>query len=152
MRVTYTPEDGEEQVWDFDPRRVRQSEAEMIEKRAGCRWDEWVTLCKAEQAGALRVLLWHLMRRQHPALRFDDVPDFYMGEISVDLDLGELRETRAEVEKRANQFSEDELARALAEIDREVCERMARGEVELGKASARTSADATASPSPSDSA
>lgn len=44
MRVTYAPEDGDKQTWEFHPGRVKRSEAVLIEKRAGVRWDEWVVL------------------------------------------------------------------------------------------------------------
>lgn len=150
MKVTYEPMDAPEQrqEWDFDPARVRRTEAVLIERRSGHRWDEWVDLVKAEEMDALGVLIWHLMRRQHPALRFEDVPDFYTGEVSVDLDLGELLATRADVVKREEQFTPGQYRAVLAACDAEIEDRKNDGQVELGKANSTASAASTGSPSP----
>ena len=79
MLVTYRPEDNADGVreWEFDPDRVRQSDAEMIEKRSGLpSWTKWVEAIQAGSASARRVLLWHLMRKEHHTLRLEDTPDF----------------------------------------------------------------------------
>jgi hypothetical protein len=68
MQVTYKPEDaevGSERVWDFDPNRIRAARAEMIEKRYGQRYSEWIKNVQAGEVRARRVLLWHLLSLEH---------------------------------------------------------------------------------------
>lgn len=91
MNITYKPEGGTEQSWVFKPAKVRQSEAEVIEARAGCDWDTFITKVQEGASRARRVLLWHLMRREHPTLRYEDTPDFLVGELVVQFDADELR-------------------------------------------------------------
>lgn len=99
MFVTYKPEDAAEQRWEFDPRKVRASRAEMIEKRSGENWDNWLVAVQSGQMRARRVLLWHLMSLDHPTLRFEDTPDFYAGELEIEHSVAELTEIRDKVVK-----------------------------------------------------
>lgn len=117
MRITYTPEDGSEtRVWDFSPRRVRQSEAAIIERQYGKPYEQFVPEAQAGSARALRVLMWHLMRKDHPALRFEDVPDFFMDEIQLQHSVEELREAKSNIEKAGGlDPAEREVALALIE-------------------------------------
>lgn len=91
MDVTYKPEGGEAQSWNFQAGEVTMTEAERIEQHAGCVWDEWVNRLQSGSARARRVLLWHLMRRQHPMLRYEDTPDFRVSELSIEYDAVELQ-------------------------------------------------------------
>lgn len=125
MRVNYTPADAESQSWDFAPKLVRSGMAEVIEKRAGLRYDEWVDAVLAGSAKARRVLLWHLICKVHGHLKFEDTPDFAMGELTVERDLGELIEFRAVVE--AFRGDEEIRARALEEIDEEIADARSNG-------------------------
>lgn len=91
MRVTYTPEDGgEAQTWDFDPDRVRSSEQVIVEKQFGGSWLEFKTGAMSGSALARRVLLWHLIRRQHPGHQFRDTPDFFDCELVIEQTLAEV--------------------------------------------------------------
>jgi hypothetical protein len=63
------------------PDEVTQSQAEMIEKRYGGRWDAFTEDVRAGGARARRVLLWHLQRQTHHTLRYEDTPDFRMGDL-----------------------------------------------------------------------
>jgi hypothetical protein len=132
MFVTYTPADGDEQRWEFDPGRVRQSEAEIVEKRYGATYDKWRQAIVTGEAKARRVLLWHLLRRDHHTMRYEDTPDFYMDELVVTHSHGELLTLRDRVLK-AN-LPEEEREAVLAALDIEITEAMA-GEDE-GKATA----------------
>ena len=76
------------------------------------------------------------------------VPDFCMGDVSVDLDLDELIETKAMTESRRAIFTEEEYASASATMDAEIAAARARGEVESGKASLPSAVASTGSPSP----
>lgn len=102
MHITYQPEDakdGEHQVWDFDPSRVRAGEAELIERRFGGHYDQWRDGVRSGNVKARRILLWHLMRKQHHTLRLEDVPDFYMSELLVEHSVTELIELLNRMEK-----------------------------------------------------
>lgn len=93
MFVTYTPEDGSPpQTWDFNPNRVRSSEQVIVEKQYGEAWARFVIGVKTGEAFARRILLWHLIRREHPAHQFRDTPDFYDDEFVVEQTFAELTE------------------------------------------------------------
>lgn len=143
MWVTYKPEDQPDdaaQRWEFNPDRVRTSEAEIIEKRYGANWDTWRNDVRAGSARARRVLLWHLIRRQHPHLRYEDTPDFLMVELLVEHSVAELLELK---ERLAKVKLDDESTREqmITALDIEITEAMARegvdelDDVESGKAS-----------------
>lgn len=118
MIVTYSPEDGESRRWEFDPDRVRQSEAEMVEKRYGRTYDQWRQAVIQGDSKARRVLLWHLLRREHHTLRYEDTPDFYTGELTVEFSRGELLTIRDRVMK-AN-LSDEEREQILTALDIEI--------------------------------
>ena len=121
MRVTYSPENGSPQSWAYEPKRVRQSEAEMIEKRAGMSWDEFNKSLMTGGARARKALLWHCLRRDHPVLRWEDVPDFAMAEVQVELDHAELVAVRAAVASSTDTDDETKTT-VLAAIDAQLAE------------------------------
>ncbi len=124
MQVTYKPEGrpSEVQSWEFDPTRVRQSRAEMIEKRYGARFEDWVKEVQAGQARARRVLLWHLMSLDHPLFKLEDVPDFMMGEVEVDYALSDLQKLRVQVAESAMDDATKE--QTLERLDLEIATRL----------------------------
>ncbi len=117
---------------ELRPDRVRQSEAELIEKRYGQNWDKFRADVQSGSAKARRVLLWHLMRRDHHTLRFEDVPDFYTGELLVEHSADELTALKDRLMK-AN-LPDEEREQILVGLDIEITEAMARGEQIEGKA------------------
>lgn len=126
MHVTYKPEDGTPQEWEFNPGRVRAGAAEVIEKRFG---DSWEKFCAAVQQGSMRarrVLLWHLLTREHPGLRLEDVPDFYADEVVVEHSVAELTELRERLDKA--DLPEDQRVMTHAAFDLAMSEAMAREE------------------------
>jgi hypothetical protein len=140
MRVIYTPEDNADarRSWEFNAARVRQSEAAVIERQYGKPYQQFVAEAQSGSIRALRVLVWHLMRTAegHALLRFDDVPDFYVGEVEVRHSLGELREGLRNIESANLDPSEKEMALsvmraqiAAAELD----EGAEGGELDSGK-------------------
>lgn len=135
MLVTYRPEGQPEQAWEFDPGRVRAAEAELVEKRAGQHWAQWVSAVQSGSIRARRILLWHLLKQVHHTLRFEDTPDFYADEVGVEYGVGELRRLRDRLLK-AN-LTADELEQAMTAVDIQITEALEReadgGEVE-GKA------------------
>lgn len=119
MIVTYRPADGDQQVWEFDPDQVRASQAEMIEKRYGAKWDQWRQDIELGASKARRVLLWHLMRtgpQGHPTLRFEDVPDFIMGELVVEHSVSEVQRIIGRLSKMKMDESEREQVMAALDI------------------------------------
>ncbi|WIM97707.1 hypothetical protein ACTOB_001255 [Actinoplanes oblitus] len=135
MFVTYSPEDGDQQRWEFNPDRVRQSKAEMIEKRYGANWDQFRAGVQSGDSRARRVLLWHLMSMEHPAMRIEDVPDFCMGELKVEHSRGELVMLRDRLAK-AN-IPESDREQMLTALDIEITDAMA-SEADEGKATSNS--------------
>lgn len=135
MIVTYSPEDGPQQRWEFAPRKIKSRQAEEIERRYGAGFGTWVTHLREGVASARRVLLWHLMRRDHPTLRWDDVPDFGWGELEVELSRDELTAVR---ERAAADTSLDPEVReaALEALDKQIAEAPALDDEPEGKATA----------------
>jgi hypothetical protein len=137
MLVKYRPE-GDPSAnsdWEFDPDRVRQSEAELIERRSGLSWTKWVEAIQAGSASARRVLLWHLMRKQHHTIRLEDVPDFYMGELELDYSLADLQKLRQQITDSS--LDDKTKAETLERLDLEIANRLGKEEVgpeDLGKA------------------
>jgi hypothetical protein len=132
LHVTYTPEDGDAQEWEFDPLRIRSSQAEMIESRFGENWEAWTAGVQSGNMKARRVLLWHLLSREHPTLRYEDVPDFYAGELVVQHSVAELTRLREPIE--TSNLPADKREIILAAFDREMTDAIAREEARPGKA------------------
>lgn len=125
MKVTYTPEDGEPQIWPFLPGRVRQSRAALIEKLYGKNWDMFVFDVQSGSMAARRVLLWHVMSVEHPTIRLEDVPDFFADEVVVEHGAAELREMLDAAEKNVESIPADQ---------RDVALSMLRGQLEAAEA------------------
>lgn len=134
MDVTYTPEGGAAQTWNFNAGRVRTAEAEQIESRSGMRYEEWVLAIQQGSARARRVLLWHLMRRDHPRYRFEDTPDFYMDELVLEYDAAELGELLARLDDPSIELDDEAASKVRLLLTSEIEAAKARGD--LGKAPA----------------
>lgn len=138
MFVTYAPEDpadGDRQEWTFKPGRVRASEAQVIQRQFGENWDSFALGVQSGDIHARRVLLWHLLRLEHPTLLFKDVRDFFTDELKVEFDSAELVPLVERMEKSS--LPDDKKQQALAALDlalTEAMEREAAGR-EAGKAS-----------------
>lgn len=131
MLVTYEPE-GEPQSrreWEFNPERVRASRAEMIERRYGARYSEWVKEIQAGQVAARRVLLWHLMTLDHPQMKMEDVPNFAFAELELDYSVSDLQKLRREVDESA--MDDATKADTLQRLDLEIANRIGKNLEEL---------------------
>lgn len=131
MFVTYAPEGESVQRWEFDPDKVRQSRAEMIEKRFGKNWDQFRAGVQSGDSKARKVLLWHMLSLEHHTLQYVDVPDFLMGELTVEHTRGELVVLRDRLSK-AN-LPEDDREQMLTALDIEITNAM-ESEADGGKA------------------
>jgi hypothetical protein len=89
VRVTYSPEDGDEQVFDYNPNRLMSAEREALEKRTGRAFNEFAMGVLKGDALCRRALLHVLLKRQHPTIAFDDV-DFCWDELTVEMTKGEI--------------------------------------------------------------
>jgi hypothetical protein len=142
MRITYTPEDNPTgaRSWDWNPRRIRQSEASLIERHYGGKpYEQFVAEAQGMVQGALRVLLWRLMCRDHPMMAWKDAPDPYVDEVEVEHSAAELRDAMASLERAPISQDERELAMSVVKAQladaeaREAREAEAGIEVESGK-------------------
>ncbi|MEU9597204.1 hypothetical protein AB0E06_10370 [Streptomyces sp. NPDC048109] len=89
MKITYSPEDGEPQVFDYNPNRLMSAEREALEKRTGRAFNEFAMGVLKGDALCRRALLHVLLKRQHPTIAFDDV-DFCWDELTVEMTKGEI--------------------------------------------------------------
>lgn len=99
LKVHYTPDDAEPQVWDFDVGRLMVVELEAIEKVTGLSYIEFAEGLDKARGAAYRALVW-VMRKSHgePDLRYSAV-DFPIGALrferidDVDQELAQLTDT-----------------------------------------------------------
>lgn len=94
MFVEWDPEDGSDpQTWDFDPNDVLRKDAALIEKHyGGGGWDAWLQGLRIGEINARVVLLWYMLKLVHPKYRFEDVPDFRVRQLKVQMGVRELKE------------------------------------------------------------
>ncbi len=135
MIVTYTPDGDQAQAqrWEFDPDEVRASQAEMIEKRFGDPYDKFRAGVQMGNSKARRVLLWHLMARDHHTLRYEDTPDFRVGELRVEHTRPELLALRERVAKMGG-VDDETREQVLAALDGDIEAAPEVGDGDGGKA------------------
>ncbi|MFD5217461.1 hypothetical protein ACFWMH_07310 [Streptomyces tendae] len=109
MKVTYSPEDGDEQVFDYNPNKLMSAEREALEKRTGKSFQEFSLGVIRGNALCRRALLHVLLKRQHPTIAFDDV-DFCWDELKVEMTKGE---TTLMVERLREKNGNDDMIEAL---------------------------------------
>lgn len=118
MQVTWKPEDGEpDKVWQFDPYDVGRKDAMAIEKQYGSSWDRWVHGLRLGEIHARAVLLWHMMKQVHPRLQFNDIPDFRVRQLDVQMGVAELKELYERAKKIRLDPEERERFEAQFEVD-----------------------------------
>lgn len=106
MIVTYSPADGQQRTWQYKSAELPSADAEALEEVVPPSFDEWQQQLLRGGAKARRALLWVLLRRDDPTLKFGDV-EFRMGELEVEFDSDEKQRALAEVEKDPNIAEED---------------------------------------------
>ncbi|GAA4676900.1 hypothetical protein GCM10023347_34080 [Streptomyces chumphonensis] len=89
MKVTYSPEGGDTQVFDYNPNKLMSAEREALEKRTGKAFKSFAMDVLRGDALCRRALLHVLLKRDHPTIRFDDV-DFCWDELTVEMTRGEI--------------------------------------------------------------
>jgi hypothetical protein len=115
LKVTYSPEDSEPQVFDYNPNKLMSAEREALETRTGMSFNDFAMGVLKGNALCRRALLHVLLKRQHPTLRFDDV-DFCWDELTVEMTKGEIELAVARLrEKNGDEQMIDAMLKQLDE-------------------------------------
>lgn len=120
MKFIYKPEGTEEpdwKTWEFDPDKLMSPEAEAIERLTGFTYSEWGDAVSRGSMAAIHGLLYVMLKRENPTLKYDSVV-FCLAEIDFEVDDEESAEIRATLEQRV------EAGEVLAEDDAALLERL----------------------------
>ncbi|MDX3016730.1 hypothetical protein [Streptomyces acidiscabies] len=119
MFLVYTPEGSSEpKRWRYNPRKIMSVERENIERLTGRNWAAFTKEVVEGSSLCRRALLYTLLKREHPPLKFDDV-DFAWDELELAYSRGELAQMR---EAAADSAPADMRAAVLARIDEQIAE------------------------------
>lgn len=116
MFLVYTPGEGDEQRWQYQPRKLMSVEREAIERATDRNFTQFTTDVLGGNSRCRRVLLWTFMRREHRSLRLEDV-DFAWDELRLEYSRQELQQMRSQL---ADRFAGSELDAAQAKLDEEI--------------------------------
>lgn len=84
MYLVYQPEGTDEpKRWPYNPRKLMSAEREAIERRCGMTFAEFTQAVLKGSSLARRALLWVLLKREHPTMKFDDV-EFAWDELKLE--------------------------------------------------------------------
>lgn len=149
MKFIYQPEGAEPREWEFKPERLMNPEAEAIERLTNMTFGEWVEAVPKMSMLALHGLLYVLLKREMPTLKWDEVV-FCADDLRLDLDDDEKADMRRQLlaKESSGQITEDE-REALAELSADLGEEVDDAlEAETPKASVALVSDAGPSTSP----
>jgi hypothetical protein len=118
--IIYAPEGGERQTWNLKEVRFMSSEAEAVERSTGLEWQEAKARVIKGSMLALRAIVWVLVKRDEPALRYGQF-DPAENEIGVDFDTEEWAVVRDELANSPD-LDDEQRALALAQLDAEAAE------------------------------
>lgn len=107
MKLVYQPEGADKREWEFNPNRLMSPEIEVIERHTGLTYVEWVDAVGNGSVTALHGLLFVLLKRTIPTLKWTDV-QFCMEDLGWEL-------------------NHDEKVVMLEELERQVAEAAAAG-------------------------
>jgi hypothetical protein len=152
VKIVYTPEGQPAQEWNLLPGKIRESRAEMIERRyarligeKSVPFEQWRMALLQDEASARRVALWHLLNLIHPTLKIEDV-DYVRDELKVTASKLELGELRISIET-AGGLDDAQREAMLANIDVQIAAAH-DDQDDAGKALSTSSGNVTGSPSP----
>lgn len=101
MQFVYKPEGAKKpKKWDFDPDRLMSPEAEAIERHTGFTFAEWTEKVQAGSMLALHGLLFVMLKRDEPTLKWDSV-QFNLSMVDFELDDKETADLIGDLEKQA---------------------------------------------------
>lgn len=96
MLITYRPDGGDERTWSYKPSDLPYEDAERLEDLLDITFEEFRAKVVRGGLKARRALLWLLLRRENPKLRFTDVQLKRTGELVVEWDSEEIAKMRAD--------------------------------------------------------
>lgn len=99
MKFIYRPEGAEPREWELDPSRLMSPEVEAIERHTGLTFQQWAEGIGTGSFLAIHGLLYVLLKRTHPTLRWDDV-QFCMADLDFAMDDAEAATLIAELEAK----------------------------------------------------
>lgn len=134
MLFKYAPEGADPRQWTYSPDKLMSSEAEAIEKVTHLTYQEFGMRLLSGSVTARRALLWVMLKRTEPTLRYSQV-DFPAGAVELEYEAHELAKIREQVEKDATLADEDRMA-ALDQLDQMIGD----AEVEVPKATENVAA------------
>jgi hypothetical protein len=73
MKFVYKPEGADPREWEFDPTRLMSPEVEAIERHTGLAFAEWLEAVGKGSFLAFHGLLYVLLKRTTPTLKWTDV-------------------------------------------------------------------------------
>lgn len=73
MFLVYTPDEGDEQRYFYNPNKLMSPEMEAIERVTDRNWTVFTADVVQGNALCRRALLWVMQKRVHPTLKFGDV-------------------------------------------------------------------------------
>lgn len=82
MKFVYKPEGADPREWEFDPTRLMSPEVETIERHTGLTFNQWVEAVGNGSFLAFHGLLYVLLKRTTPTLKWTDV-QFCMADIDM---------------------------------------------------------------------
>jgi hypothetical protein len=82
--LVYQPDGSDEPTrWPYNPRKLMSAEREAIERRTGMTFAEFTAAVLKGSSVARRALLWVMLKRDHPTLKYDTV-DFAWDELKLE--------------------------------------------------------------------
>ena len=102
MFLVYQPEGSDEpKRWPYNPRKLMTAEREAIERRCDMTFAEFTQAVLKGSSLARRALLWVMLKREHPTMKFDDV-EFAWDELKLEYSKGEYDQM---IEKAGDELS-----------------------------------------------
>jgi hypothetical protein len=99
MQFVYKPEGAEPKKWDFQPDKLMSPEAEAIERLTKMTFGEWSQAVTKGSMLALHGLLYVLLKREIPTLKWDAVT-FSLSEVDFELTDQETADMIAALEEK----------------------------------------------------
>lgn len=101
MLFIYKPEGADPKTWEWAPNKMLNPEAEAIERHTRMTFQEWSEAVTNGSMLALHGLIFVLLKRDVPTLKWDEVV-FSMSECSFELDDEESARALAALEEKAS--------------------------------------------------
>jgi hypothetical protein len=98
-KFIYSPEGAEPREWDFEPRKMSSKEAELIERRTGMHFGNWLAAINEGSMLAYHALLFTYLRRENQSIQWDTL-EFTFDEVGIQLSDDEVRDRFVDLERR----------------------------------------------------